>query len=82
METPVNARLGPTDIDDVLTTTRTVRKRLDLNRPVERAVVEECIDLALQAPNGSNQQMWRWIVVDDPDVKSKLVDIYAAAMDD
>ncbi|MBV8951716.1 MAG: nitroreductase family protein, partial [Actinobacteria bacterium] len=59
-------RLGPTDIDEVLTTTRTVRRRLDVSRPVDRAVVERCIDLALQAPNGSNQQRWRWIVVDDP----------------
>lgn len=75
-------RVGPTDIDDVLTTTRAVRKRLDLGRPVEREVVERCIDLALQAPNGSNQQMWRWIVVDDPDVRQRLVDIYAAAMTD
>ncbi len=84
METPVSddERLGPTDIDDVLTTTRAVRKRLDLDRPVERDVVERCIDLALQAPNGSNQQLWRWIVVDDPAVRRKLVDIYAAAMTD
>jgi nitroreductase len=75
-------RFGPTDIDDVLTTTRTVRRRLDLARPVERAVVERCIELALQAPNGSNQQTWRWILVDDPDVRRKLVDIYTGAMDD
>ncbi len=41
-------------VDEVLTTTRAVRKRLDLTWPVPRAVVEECVDLALQAPNGSN----------------------------
>ena len=40
--------------DEVLTTTRSVRKRLDLDRPVERSVVEECLDIALQAPTGSN----------------------------
>jgi nitroreductase len=76
------ARLGPTDIDDVLTTTRAVRKRLDLSRPVDRPVIEQCVDLALQAPNGSNQQTWRWVIVDDPDVRHDLVAIYAAAMDD
>lgn len=78
----VDERHGPTDIDEVLTTTRAVRKRLDLTRPVERVVIERCIDLALQAPNGSNQQRWRWIVIDDADVRRKLVDIYAAAMID
>ncbi len=67
-------------IDEVLTTTRAVRKRLDLNRPVERAVIEECLDLALQAPTGSNQQRWHWIVLDDPEVIGQAADIYQAAM--
>ena len=52
--------------DELLTTTRSVRKRLDLDRPVERSVIEECIDLALQAPTGSNSQGWQWVVVEDP----------------
>jgi nitroreductase len=52
--------------DEILTTTRAVRKRLDVTRPVPRAVLEECLDLALQAPNGSNRNDWRWIIVDDP----------------
>jgi nitroreductase len=46
--------------DEVLTTTRSVRKRLDFDRPVERAVVEECLEIALQAPTGSNSQGWHW----------------------
>ena len=50
-------RLG-LDADEVLTTTRSVRKRLDLERPVEREVIEECLDIALQAPTGSNTQGW------------------------
>ncbi|HLS80780.1 MAG TPA: nitroreductase family protein [Steroidobacter sp.] len=66
--------------DQLLTTTRAVRKRLDLDRPVPRAIVEECLDLALQAPNGSNQQTWRWVLVDDPEVRAAVAKIYAEAM--
>jgi nitroreductase len=63
-------------IDEVLTTTRNVRKRLDLTRPVERAVVQECIEIALQAPNGSNNQGWEWIAVDDPAVRLRLAELH------
>jgi nitroreductase len=63
-------------IDKLLTTTRAVRKRLDLARPVELDVVLECLRLGLQAPTGSNQQTWRWIVVTDPDVRARLADLY------
>ena len=66
--------------DEILTTTRAVRKRLDTTRPVPRAVIEECLDLALQAPNGSNRNDWRWIVVDDPALVKQLADEYRAAM--
>lgn len=68
--------------DELLTTTRSVRKRLDLERPVSRAIVEECLALALQAPNGSNQQAWRWIAVDDPDLRAAVAAEYAGAMED
>ncbi|HEX6311792.1 MAG TPA: nitroreductase family protein [Acidimicrobiia bacterium] len=68
--------------DEVLTTTRAVRRRLDLERPVSRAVVEECLRLAFQAPNGSNQQTWGWVLVDDPDIRAEMARIYVAAMDD
>jgi nitroreductase len=67
-------------VDDVLTTTRAVRNRLDLDRPVPRSVLEECLDLALQAPNGSNKNVWRWIIVDDPVMIGKLAAEYRAAM--
>jgi nitroreductase len=67
-------------IDEVLTTTRAVRKRLDVNRPVPRAVIEECLELALQAPNGSNRNDWRWLVVDDPALIARLAEEYRAAM--
>jgi nitroreductase len=62
--------------DEVLTTTRAVRKRLDFDRPVERSVIEECLEIALQAPTGSNSQGWQWIFVTDPDKKQALADIY------
>jgi nitroreductase len=68
--------------EDVLTTTRTVRKRLDLTRPVPRDVVERCLDIAFQAPNGSNQQTWGWVVVDDPERRAAMADIYRAALQD
>jgi nitroreductase len=68
-------------IDEVLTTTRAVRRRLDLSRPVSRAVIEECLQLAFQAPNGSNQQFWQWIFVEDPATKAAMADLYRAGMD-
>ena len=62
--------------DALLTTTRAVRKRLDLDRAVEPEVIEQCLDLALQAPTGSNRQGWRWIVVTEPEVRAKLAELY------
>lgn len=69
-------------IDELLTTTRTVRRRLDLSRPVERTVVEECLRLAFQAPNGSNQQGWGWVVVDDPGTRTAMAGLYRAGLAD
>lgn len=68
-------------IDELLRTTRSVRKRLDFDRPVSRRVVEECLSLALQAPNGSNQQYWQWVIVDDPAVRIEVARIYRAGME-
>ena len=64
------------DVDEVLSTTRAIRRRLDLDRPVEREVVLECLRLAVQAPTASNEQDWRWIVVTDPDLRRELAEIY------
>jgi nitroreductase len=62
--------------DELLTTTRSVRKRLDFARPVERSVLEECLALAVQAPTASNRQEWHWLFVTDPETKRQLADIY------
>ncbi len=66
-------------IDQLLTTTRAVRKRLDLERPVPPEVIDECLELAIQAPTGGNQQTWRWIVVTDEDKRKALADMYREA---
>lgn len=66
----------------VLTTTRTVRRRLDFEKPVSRQVVEECLEIALQAPNGSNMNTWRWVVVDDREMIKEIARLYRAGMDD
>ena len=62
--------------DEVLTTTRSVRKRLDFDRPVDRATVEECLTIALQAPTGSNRQGWHWVIVEDADKKRAVAEVY------
>ena len=64
-------------VDRLLTTTRSVRRRLDLDRPVSLALVDECLELALQAPNGSGTEPWRWIVVADPAQRARLGAVYA-----
>ncbi|MGB8388251.1 nitroreductase family protein [Mycobacterium sp.] len=63
-------------VDELLTTTRSVRKRLDLNRSVGRQVILECIRLAMQAPTASNAQDWRWLVITDADKRAAIADIY------
>ena len=65
--------LGP---DELLTTTRAVRKRLDLDRPVPRALIEECLAIALQAPTGGNRQRWHWVVVTDPAKRRAIAALY------
>jgi nitroreductase len=64
--------------DHLLSTTRAVRRRLDLDRPVEKSVILECLRLAIQAPTASNAQDWRWVVVTDPQKKAELARMYAA----
>ena len=67
------------DLDHVLTTTRAVRRRLDLTRPVDLAILRECLALALQAPTGGNDQGWHFVVVTDAATRAAIADIYRAA---
>jgi nitroreductase len=62
--------------DQLLSTTRSVRKRLDTSRRVPRDLIEECLSLAFQAPNGSNRNLWRWVVVDDPTLVREVGAVY------
>ena len=62
--------------DEVLSTTRAVRRRLDLTRPVEREVLEECLRLAQQAPSGSNAQGWHFVVVTDAQTRAGLAELW------
>jgi nitroreductase len=63
--------------DEVLSTTRAVRKRLDLQKPVPMEVIRECLEYAVQAPTGSNAQGWHFVFVTDPAKKQKIGEIYA-----
>ncbi len=67
------------DIDHLLSTTRAVRKRLDLDRPVERDVILECLRLAVQAPTASNGQDWRWMVITDAEKRLAIAEVYRTA---
>jgi nitroreductase len=66
--------------DELLSTTRSVRSRLDLTRPVEREVLEECFRLAQQAPNGANRQTWHFLVVTDAAKREALAELYRRAV--
>ena len=69
-------------IDHVLTTTRSVKKRLDFSRPVDPEVIQRCIEIALQSPTGVNSQGWYFLVVTDPDKRLALGEVYRRAMRD
>src|SRR6202161_625078 len=66
----------PLTPDELLTTTRSVRKRLDLTRRVPLDLVKECLEIALQAPSGGMRQGWHWIVVTDPELRAQIGDFY------
>jgi nitroreductase len=70
----------PLSPDELLTTTRSVRKRLDLTRPVPLDLVRECLEVALQAPSASNRQGWQWVVIDDESTRRVIGDYYRRAV--
>ena len=63
--------------DELLATTRSVRKRLDFSRPVEQEVIRECLELAVQAPTGSNTQGWQFVIVTDAEKKQAIGKLYS-----
>ena len=65
--------------DELLSTTRAVRKRLDFDRPVEQSVLMECMELALQAPSGSNAQNWHFVFVTDAEKRAQIAELYRTA---
>ena len=65
--------------DKLLTTTRSVRKRLDLERAVPAELIAECIEVAMQAPTGTNAQNWSFVVVTDPAKRRAIADFYRKA---
>jgi nitroreductase len=71
----------PLTPDELLTTTRTVRKRLDLTREVPMELVRECLEIAVQAPSGSNRQDWHWLVVRDARPRAAIGDVYRRAVE-
>ncbi|GHF67791.1 nitroreductase [Amycolatopsis bartoniae] len=76
---PTNLTLGLT-ADQVLTTTRAVRRRLDLTRPVPRELIQEAVAIATQAPTGRNQQQWDFVFVDDPATKVEMANLWRAGL--
>ena len=73
----MNMDLGT--VDKLLTTTHSVRKRLDMTRKVEPEVIQRCIEIALHAPSGGNQQGWHFVVVTDTQKQATIADLYGKA---
>jgi len=71
----------PLTPDELLTTTRTVRRRLDLTRDVPMELIRECLEIALQAPSGSNRQTWEWVVVRNADRRQAIGEVYRRAVE-
>ena len=73
---------APFDLDEVdrlLTTTRSVRRRLDIDRPVPPEVVQKALELAIQAPTSQNHQSWRWVVVTEEKVRLQIAELFRKA---
>lgn len=68
--------LLPLDPDELLSTTRAVRKRLDFDRSVPDELIRECVDLAMQSPSGSNNMTMQFVVVRDEAKRRAIGDIY------
>ncbi|MEU1519958.1 nitroreductase family protein [Streptomyces sp. NPDC005811] len=72
----------PLSGEELLTTTRSVRRGLDLERPVDPELVKDCLRIALQAPNGNNRQRWHWLMLTDPRIRAAVAEVYRTAFDE
>ena len=67
------------DVDQLLTTTRSARRSLDVDAPVDLEEIRTCLDIGLHAPNGSNQQCWHWAVITDAPLRETVAELYREA---
>lgn len=67
------------DVDELLTSTRSARKALDLGAPIDMDEIRDCLRIGLQAANGSNQQSWRWLIVTDQRLRDAVAALYRDA---
>jgi nitroreductase len=79
---PVTTPFDVAEADRLLTTTRSVRRRLDLERPVDLQVVLDCLEVAVHAPSAANSQLWRWVVVTSPELKAGLSRLFRSGGQD
>ena len=80
--TAMNAPLSISQFDEVLSTARSVRRNLDFERHLEREVLYDCIDVAVQAPTGVDGERWRFVVVDEAGRKAELAGLYTEVLED
>ncbi|MFI5507623.1 nitroreductase family protein [Mycobacterium sp. NPDC051804] len=67
------------EIDYLLTSTRSARRVLDLDAPIDFSEIRDCLRIGLHAANGSNQQSWRWLVITDPTIRQSISNLYRSA---
>lgn len=68
--------------EELLTTTRSVRRRMDFDRPVPRELLLDCIRVAVQAPTGGNRQGWQWVILTEPEPKRRIGELYKESWDE
>lgn len=73
--------LLPLDADQLLTTTRAVRKRLDFARPVDDQLIRECVEVAMQSPSGSNNMTMQFVIVKDEEKRKAIGEVYRQCYD-
>ncbi len=78
---PTDDGTASNDFFEVVTTARSVRRRIDFDRPIEPEVIERCIEAAIQAPTGMNREAWRFLVLTEPEPKTRIAELYRSGFD-